>query len=223
VTAFGAAARATMSPWAVGRFLVGVGGLAFSLTLLWLSMRVVMGVGGSCASGGPFVPAVECPDVVIALTPLSIFGLFLFGGLAVWGGASIGAGWAGLVSLAWPALFLSLGWNFLEFGLAPPGAEPGELAWGWLVCAVIFGLMGGLPLVIGLWGFRQSTGRRTIAIPRSRYAVALRDRRPGGHAASADDLASRLERLARLYDDGDLTEAEFAAAKRATLDEAGAS
>ena len=47
--------------------------------------------------------------------------------------------------LAWPALFLSLGWNFLEFGFDPPGEDDG-LVWGWIVCGVVFWLMGGLPL-----------------------------------------------------------------------------
>ena len=221
---------------AIVRFLLGVAGLAFSLTILWLSMRAVMDIGGACASGGPYVPAVECPDIVIAMTPLSIFGLFLFGGLAIWGGASIGAGWAGLVGLAWPALFLSLGWNFLEYGLNPPGAEPGELAWGWLVCAIVFGVMGGVPLAIGVWGIRASdgrrsgsgwsTGRRSMLAPRGRYEVSIEDRRATARAREAasarPDVTSRLERLVRLRDDGDLTDSEFEAAKRATLDEAGA-
>ena len=235
MTAFRASAgQSTVSAWAVTRYLVGVAGLAFSLATLWLSMRAVMGVGGACASGGPYVPAVECPDVVVALTPLSIIGLFVFGGLAFWGGASIGAGWAGVISLAWPALFLSLGWNFLEFGLNPPGAEPGELAWGWLVSAVVFGLMGGVPLAVAIWGIveaqrgrgsgRAVPGRRTMSMPRGRYELTVRDRRATGSRGSgvADDLASRLERLARLHDAGDLTDPEFEAAKRATLDEAGA-
>ena len=100
-----------------------MGGLAFTMTILWLSMRAVMGIGGFCATGGPYVPAVECPDVVVALTPLSIFGLFIFGGLAAWGGASLGGGWIGLIALGWPALFLSLGWNFLEFGLRRPAVR----------------------------------------------------------------------------------------------------
>jgi len=40
----------------------------------------------------------------------------------------------------WPALFLSLAGNFLEFGLDPPGE--GGVAWGWLLCAGVFFLMG---------------------------------------------------------------------------------
>jgi hypothetical protein len=215
---------------AVLRYLVGIAGLAFSLTALWLSMRAVMDIGGACASGGPYVPAVECPDVIIALTPLSIFGIFIFGGLAFWGGASLGAGWVGIIALVWPALFLSLGWNFLEYGLNPPGAEPGELEWGWLVCAVVFGLMGGGPLLVALWGLREASRgrerdpgshytRRVATTPRGGFELhrVAREPRPAAMA-----IADRLQRLARLRDAGDLTDAEFEAAKRATLDEAGA-
>ena len=234
MTSLAATQQAPISVGAVIRYLIGVGGLAFSLTALFLSMRAVMAIGGACASGGPYVPAVECPDVVLALTPLSIFGIFLFGGLAFWGGASLGAGWAGLIALAWPALFLSLGWNFLEFGLNPPGAEPGELEWSWLFCAVVFAVMGGGPLLVAIWGFRESagrrtgsgwsTGRRSVVAPRGRYELSIVDRRAAererGARSENADVASRLERLARLHDAGDLTDPEFEAAKRATLDEA---
>ena len=34
-------------------YLVGVYGVAFALTGVWLGMRSVMDIGGSCASGGP--------------------------------------------------------------------------------------------------------------------------------------------------------------------------
>src|SRR4051794_21387719 len=47
--------------------------------------------------------------------------------------------------LAWPALFLSLGYNFWDYGLDAPG-EQGANA-GWIVCGVLFVLMGGLPLL----------------------------------------------------------------------------
>ncbi len=56
---FGTAARNGPSLSAVVRYLLGMGGLAFSLTILWLSMRAVMAIGGACVSGGPYVPAVE--------------------------------------------------------------------------------------------------------------------------------------------------------------------
>jgi hypothetical protein len=237
---FGSSEPKPLSPRAVVEYLVGMGGLAFTLTILWLSMRAVMGIGGFCATGGPYVPAVQCPDAVVALTPLSIFGLFIFGGLAAWGGASLGGPWLGLISLGWPALFLSLGWNFLDFGLHPPGGD-GEVVWSWLFCAAIFGLMGGVPLVVGLrgaqlasTGHRSYAGGRVLIGPRGGLA-GLNQLRGSPDAAPSDatddgvaspaapgpDVAERLERLSRLHAAGDLTDAEFQAAKHATLDGAG--
>jgi Short C-terminal domain len=236
VTAFGAVERSPVPIRGAAAYLLGIAGLTFSLTVIWLTMRAVMGIGGACASGGPYVPAVECPDAVVVLMPVSMFGLFLFGGLAAWGGAALGGSWLALIALGWPALFLSLGWNFLEFGLRPPGGEPGEVVWSWLFCAVVFGLMGGVPLVVGLWGLRAAN-----ATPRAyaggRIAISPRGgleamRQVGGalvgaervnvlrHAEPDPDVTARLERLARLRAAGDLTDAEFDAAKRATLDEA---
>ncbi|HWH37995.1 MAG TPA: hypothetical protein VNT28_09480 [Candidatus Limnocylindrales bacterium] len=123
-------------------YLLGTAGLAFSISLLWLGMRVVMGVGGFCAEGGPFVIETPCPpgaELMFLAFPLG----FASAGLMVWKGSTIGGPYAALPLLAWPALFLSLGWNFLEFGVQPPG---GGLAWGWLVPGVMFVLMGGGPL-----------------------------------------------------------------------------
>ena len=37
-----------------------------------------------------------------------------------------------LVALAWPALFLTLGWNFLEYAFDPPPPDSG-IVWGWLL------------------------------------------------------------------------------------------
>ena len=231
---FSADERAPTSIGNVALYLLGIGGLAFSLTILWLSMRAVMGIGGACASGGPYVPAVECPDVVVALTPVSVFGLFIFGGLAAWGGARLGGGWVAMILLAWPALFLSLGWNFLEFGLRPPGGAPGQVIWSWLFCAVVFFLMGGLPLAGVIWGVREAggggrayAGGRVVVTPRRPNVLTstlvgrpIRDAEPEVDRDPRPDVTARLERLARLRRAGDLTDAEFEAAKRATLDEA---
>ena len=46
----------------------------------------------------------------------------------------------------WSALFLSLGWNFIEFSIYPPDGS--GIAWGWIICAVLFGLMGFAPLLL---------------------------------------------------------------------------
>jgi hypothetical protein len=149
--------------------------------------------------------------------------------------------------LAWPALFLSLGWAFLEAALAAPGG----VAWGYLVCAVLFGLMGGLPLLAlftrdhfkgTFWGSRLSPGARVVpddasAAPgpgpgRVRWTTSVEPPGPGrgatgATASSADaravldgaenDVVSGLERLARLRNAGHLDDAEYQAAKARLL------
>jgi len=125
-------------------YLAGAFGLAASITAVWLGMRTVMGIGGSCASGGPYEVTVPCPpglDLVMLLAfPMG----FLSAGVIVWKGVRLGGPWPGLAALAWPALFLGLGWNFLESGLAPPGGGGPE--WGWLIPGVLFVIMGAVPL-----------------------------------------------------------------------------
>lgn len=133
-----------MRPW-VGTFL-SLGGLSASLTVVYLGMRSVMEIGGACASGGPYEVATPCPEGVPLLMVGGIWGLFIFGGLFAWFVGGLGSNYIGLLGFAWCALFLSLGWNFLEYGVDPPGASDGPVV-GWLVCAVLFALMGGLPLL----------------------------------------------------------------------------
>ena len=90
--------------------------------------------------GRPVCHRDPCPEGVPLVLVGGIFGLFGFGGLMAWKGSVIGGPYAALVALAWPALFLSLGWNFLEYALTPP---PGEgIVWGWLIPGVLFVLMG---------------------------------------------------------------------------------
>lgn len=122
--------------------LAGLFGFAFCLTLLWLGMRGVMDLGGFVALGGPYAVAHPAPSFVWIM-PVSIWGglLFLFLNFI----AARRVGGLRLLWIAWPALFLSLGWNFLEYAFRPPGGA--GLAWGWLVCGVVFVLMGGIPFL----------------------------------------------------------------------------
>jgi hypothetical protein len=113
-------------------------GFTFCFTLLYLSSAVVMGLGGYCASGGPYVIETECPDAVVATTPLSIFGGLAAVALGVFFTRGFGTP---LVSWAWPVLFVGLGAAFLI-----ASAQPGGITF--LVIGVLFVAMGLVPLVI---------------------------------------------------------------------------
>lgn len=123
--------------------LIGVG-----LAWAFLSMRAVMGVGGSCASGGPYEIANPCPDgawlISIAL-PMML--LSAFAGTMVATGLSA----PNLLLPMWGLVFGSLGWNFLEFGLFR-----GDVEVGWIVCGVMFELMA-LPVVFLAWPAKRKS------------------------------------------------------------------
>ncbi len=192
----------------VAVYLLGVAVLAGSLTLLFLSMRAVLDIGGACASGGPYVPLVECPEAVVVMTPLSIFagiaGVFLM----LWGGAALGGRWISLIFLAWPALFLSLGWNFLQYGFFPPEGADGWV-WSWIFCGVLFVLMGAVPLV-GAIGMIHDESDGSRAFARGHVLVRPTPSLPTVDAPTTDrDLVDRLERLADLRRRGDITSEEY--------------
>jgi len=209
-------------------YLVGIAGLAFSIALMFIEMRAVLDVGGSCADGGPYVSAQPCPDGTWLMF-LAIFGGFGWGALAFWAGARIGGRYASVPFLAWPGLFCTLGFNFLQYGVAPPGGGRVEL--GFLIPGILFGLIGGIPLVLGLKfgsgamvgndrlrGAQLAAGLRpgTITYPSVSEVLAhTTDGRAGPDAGA--DLATELERLAGLHARGDLTDVEFATAKAALL------
>jgi hypothetical protein len=147
-----------------------------------------------------------------------IFGLFLFGGLMAWRGSRLGGNYGALVLLAWPALFLSLGWNFLEYAIWPPGPESG-IVLGWLIPGVVFVIMGGGPLLVLLPSAGSvGNGSGPVRATRAQRAkllgdiVRLRDAR-----ANDTSLISQLERLAALRREGTLSELEFEQAKRRIL------
>lgn len=234
---------------------VGTAGLAGAITLLFHVMRSVMDVGGSCGSNGQYRYAVPCPDGVAGATLLAIFGGLV--SLAVTAMAAWRTHTRSIVMLAWPALFISLGVNFLQYGISPPDGSGVEI--GLLVCGVVFELMGGVPLLIAasIWRDRRKARSRPDAqLAQPAHAVAVSSPvssrwvptpgplpsgpidagapRPSGIAdapvvgdsatrsADGDDdprLVERLQQLAELHRRGELTDAEFSAAKRAVLSE----
>lgn len=219
-------------------------GVSCGLTLLYLGMRAVMDIGGACASGGPYVPRVECPEGVPLLMMAGIWGGIIFVGLYLW--ATTKHKVPTLVAFAWPALFLSLGWNFLDYGLDDPAG--GGLVWGWLICAVLFALMGGLPLlpmakpVLGQFAKKgpDTPPQAKVVVPtrtkvRELRAVAKAGAagstpkgskpkgpepqrpRPSAGGGTDDSMVDALERLGALHKSGALSDREFEVAKRRVL------
>ncbi len=215
------------------------------LGLTWLNLVAssVMSVGGSCSSGGPYVAATPCPGGAW-MAPVGLFvalaglGLYLL---------RRPAGSPQLVLFAWPALFGSLGIQFLRAAAAETEA------YGWWLCGVVFLLMAAAPLALVAVGDRAALLRSLVGdgraepqgvddsegprIARSAPDGAVTRFDPfgpvggngngnghaHGHGASAaeqddEDLAESLSRLSRLHRDGELTDAEFADAKQQVLD-----
>ena len=200
---------------------VGTLGFVFCLTLLYEAMRGVMDVGGTCASGGAYQIRQQCPQGVAWVTPLSIFGTLAFAGISFVGVFSKGG--PKPYAFAWSALFLALGWNFLDYGFDAPD---GGTSAGWLVCGFVFVAMGGAPLLLL---FSPSAARWALwGPPREAPGSGPVPYRPPPQTASTPtttpqvDVVSRLERLADLRDRGLLDADEYEIAKDKILhDEVG--
>jgi hypothetical protein len=122
---------------------------AFCFTLLVQATSVLAGLGGFCASGGPYVIETECPSSVIVVAPLSIIGMFLAVAIALFFARGFAAP---LVVWAWPILFVGLG---IQFALS--AFQPGGVVFG--VLAVLFIVMGLVPLV-----FELRAGPRRVVV-----------------------------------------------------------
>ena len=110
----------------------------FCVTILWFGMRGVMELGGFVATGGPYAIAHPAPDWVWVV-PVSIVTMMI----CVFANAAAASmlGQDSLMVVLWSVVFLSLGWNFLEFGFQPPVGQQGAIAW--IICGVTFMIMGG--------------------------------------------------------------------------------
>jgi hypothetical protein len=151
-----------LSPIGIALALLSAAGIAAALTLLYQGMGFIMRTeGGFVAAGGPYEIVHPAPDWVW-LIPLSIWAGVLFAGLHLF--ASFRGWGVNLIAVIWGALFVSLGWNFLRFGLHSPFG--GGIEWGWLISGVVFWTMGFVPIIaVARWvraGWRQIAERQPI-------------------------------------------------------------
>jgi len=200
-----------------GLLLLVTGGVVTAcLAVIFLSMRSVMDIGGSCGSGGPYEIAHPCPGHVAALMPAAIWGGLIFTGLYVWVCARLEV--PSFVSLLWPALFLSLAYNFFDYGVRGGGA-----ASGWIVCGVVFAVMGVVPLlwaVPHLWrvyvhGQQDDPKPWHVSATGNAVGSATTALNLLGQLARSpnEDMTDSLERLDELHKSGALDDLEYAKAK----------
>ena len=201
------------------RTLVGFGLIAFGLVGLGYAIYQLLQIG-TCASGGPYVSARECPAGTERLglaIPVLIIGLLA--GAAIYAGRGTAPGSDRppnnglLVVWVWTGIFWSIAAGAF-LGVWGPEANPGPGAkTGGLIVGFLFVPMGALGL-LGMkipWrgGTRPATmsGTTPSILGSGRVAKAAVKRMPGL------DPVARLERLEQLRKDGVVTEAEFAKLK----------
>lgn len=117
--------------------------VGFGTTLVFQTSRTVLGIGGVCAEGGPYVIAVPCPPQatlfmslgILAVVGGSLASLFLQRGFGV---PAWGYGWAALFAFGAAAFF---------------EAAFRDDVWSWHLCGWIFAALalGVVPLLIIFW------------------------------------------------------------------------
>ena len=126
-------------------FLASSFGAAFCITCLYLAIRGLMGLGGRVSSGaGPG----GAPDWIWVVPVSIILGLiFIFISAAF----SHRVDGPSLFLPAWSGIFLSLGYNFLDFGFNPQGLadKPGPIG-ALVACGIVFVIMGAVPVAISI-------------------------------------------------------------------------
>lgn len=105
--------------------------LSVFITWFLAAMRAQMEVGGSCASGGPYVIVAPCPEHTTALVLVGMFGSVVVALAGTVSAVSVGA--PNLLVPYWTATSGGMAFNFLADGFT---ADEG-LVWGWIVAGVL--------------------------------------------------------------------------------------
>jgi hypothetical protein len=132
-----ASSRFDAPGWRFAGSVVSWAMFAFFFLGLYQAAAVVIGLGGYCASGGPYVIETECPEAVIVFAPIGIFGMFAAAGIALVFARGFGLS---LVAWAWPILFVGLGYQFIL------GAVGGVGVISNIIVGVMFIVMGLVPV-----------------------------------------------------------------------------
>jgi hypothetical protein len=193
----------------VVRTFLGMALFAFCWVVIGYGIYQLLQIG-TCASGGPYVSARQCPDgtgAIFLALPAGIFGMFAAAGLYVGRGKPPGSSrpprTAAIVVWFWTGLFWSLGAGGLLAAWGPE-AMPGP---GGKLGGLIVGFMG---VVMGAGGLLALRFRRPrtldpqILNPAFAAVVGAASRFSG-----AAQPVDRIDKLDRLRNQGALTDAEF--------------
>ena len=175
---------------------------------------------GTCASGGPYQIARECPDGMEALFFSligGVLGLFIAAGIYLSRGKppdGPAPDNAGIVVWFWTGLFwsLAIGCFLAVWG---PEANPGP---GGELGGLFVGFMGLLFGIGGLFALKLGGGRERRKMPLVGSPAVTKFATAATPFATAD-ATLRLERLARLRNEGSLTRSEFDTLKAKILKE----
>ncbi len=182
---------------------------------------------GTCASGGPYVSARQCPEGTELKALAIVAGTFLgLAGLACYAAGRGGRGVRGTLGLGvlmWSLTFLGLAGavTLAAFGPgAPPDNDGARIAA--IVLLVVFVPLGLIPLVgAPLLSRASRRERKEAAAQRVPLGARVTPERtapvttplvpfaPGPPPASPADPVDQLERLVRLRDAGAIDAAEF--------------
>jgi hypothetical protein len=169
-----------MSYWV--KAILGLTLLLSGLAAFEYGLYELMNIG-TCASGGPYVSARECPEGTFGKALLLPGGLILAGiGIVVWAlrgrrpGAPDGAWRASAWLVGWSPLFIGTGVVALVAGLGSDAPDASSAKWVGIFLAAMFIPMGLVPV---LWEF---TGARRL-------------RRAGGFTGLTTGALRSVERM----------------------------
>lgn len=147
----------------------------FSFLGLFQTSSIVIGLGGYCASGGPYVIETECPESVVIFAPLGIFGMLIAVGIGLLLARSFGTP---LYLWAWPILFVGLGAQFIlgavggvsivtNIVIGVMFIAMGLVPWWWIIRAGIQPFLIGMANPAGRPFSYRDTGRKSYFGPRA--------------------------------------------------------